>query len=176
MRVGPESGGASTGPACYRKGGKRPTVTDANLLLGYLPEALLGGDFQLDVAAAIEAVKNVADQMDISAEETAEGIINLVNETMYGALRQVSVEQGHDPRDFALVAFGGAGRLHANAVGKLLGAWPVIIPQAPGVLCAQGDATTKLGHSQSVSFIKRVSGSSAQRRWPQHLENHRRSS
>ncbi|KAF3012402.1 hypothetical protein E8E14_010068 [Neopestalotiopsis sp. 37M] len=157
MRVGPESAGASPGPACYQKGGKQPTVTDANLVLGYLPEALLGGDFHLDIAAASEAVKSVADQMDISAEETAEGIINLVNETMYGALRQVSVEQGFDPRDFALVAFGGAGPLHANAVGKLLGAWPVIIPQAPGVLCAQGDATTKLSHSQSVSFIKSLS-------------------
>jgi 5-oxoprolinase (ATP-hydrolysing) len=154
MRVGPESAGARPGPACYQKGGKQPTVTDANLVLGYLPESLLGGDFKLDVAAAVDAVKSVADQMDISTEETAEGIINLVNETMYGALRQVSVEQGYDPRDFALVAFGGAGPLHANAVGKLLGAWPVIIPQAPGVLCAQGDATTKLSHSQSVSFIK----------------------
>lgn len=154
MRVGPESAGASPGPACYQKGGKQPTVTDANLTLGYLPESLLGGDFKLDVAAAVAAVKSVADQMNISTEETAEGIVNLVNETMYGALRQVSVEQGYDPRDFALVAFGGAGPLHANAVGKLLGAWPVIIPQAPGVLCAQGDATTKLSHSQSISFIK----------------------
>ncbi|KAK9785618.1 putative Hydantoin utilization protein A [Seiridium cardinale] len=160
MRVGPESAGASPGPACYQKGGKQPTVTDANLVLGYLPEALLGGDFQLDVAAAVEAVKSVADQMNISAEETAEGIVNLVNETMYGALRQVSVEQGYDPRDFALVAFGGAGPLHANAVGKLLCAWPVIVPQAPGVLCAQGDATTKLSHSQSVSFIKGLSQTS----------------
>ncbi|KAI1874585.1 hypothetical protein JX265_004793 [Neoarthrinium moseri] len=160
MRVGPESAGASPGPACYQKGGKQPTVTDANLVLGYLPETLLGGDFQLDVSAAVAAVKSVADQMSISTEETAEGIVNLVNETMYGALRQVSVEQGYDPRDFALVAFGGAGPLHANAVGKLLGAWPVVIPQAPGVLCAQGDATTKLSHSQSVSFIKGLSQTS----------------
>ncbi|KAH9902046.1 hydantoin utilization protein-like protein A [Xylariomycetidae sp. FL2044] len=157
MRVGPESAGASPGPACYQKGGKMATVTDANLTLGYLPEKLLGGDFQLDVAAAVTAVKSVADQMNISAEETAEGIVNLVNETMYGALRQVSVEQGYDPRDFALVAFGGAGPLHANAVGKLLGAFPIIVPQAPGVLCAEGDATTKLSHSQSVSYIKGLS-------------------
>ncbi|KAH8675959.1 hydantoin utilization protein-like protein A [Xylariales sp. PMI_506] len=157
MRVGPESAGASPGPACYSKGGKQPTVTDANVVLGYLPETLLGGDFKLDVAAAAAAVKSVADQMGISTEETAEGIINLVNETIYGALRQVSVEQGYDPRDFALVTFGGAGPLHGNAVGKLLGAWPVIIPQAPGVLCAQGDATTKLSHSQSISYIKTLS-------------------
>jgi 5-oxoprolinase (ATP-hydrolysing) len=154
MRVGPESAGARPGPACYQKGGKQPTVTDANLSLGYLPEKLLGGDFQLDVNAAVEAVKTVADQMGISTEETAEGIVNLVNETMYGAVRQVSVEQGYDPRDFALVGFGGAGPLHANAIGQLLGSWPVIIPQAPGVLCAQGDATTKLSHSQSMSYVR----------------------
>ncbi|KAI0019518.1 putative hydantoin utilization protein A [Xylariomycetidae sp. FL0641] len=157
MRIGPESAGASPGPACYEKGGKQPTVTDANLTLGYLPEKLLGGDFQLHLASAVAAVKSVADQMNISTDETAEGIINLVNETMLGALRQISVEQGYDPRDFALVAFGGAGPLHANAVGKLLGAWPVIVPQAPGVLCAEGDATTKLSHSQSVSYIRSLS-------------------
>ncbi|KAK8056393.1 hydantoin utilization protein A [Apiospora rasikravindrae] len=157
MRVGPESAGASPGPACYKKGGTMPTVTDANLALGYLPDKLLGGDFQLDVSAAVTAVQSVADQMGISVEETASGILDLVNETMYGALRQVSVEQGYDPRDFALVAFGGAGPLHACAIGKLLGAWPVIVPQAPGVLCAQGDATTKLSEAKSVSYIKTLS-------------------
>lgn len=157
MRVGPESAGASPGPACYKKGGTMPTVTDANLALGYLPDKLLGGDFQLDVSAAVSAVKSVADQMGISVEETASGILDLVNETMYGALRQVSVEQGHDPRDFALVAFGGAGPLHACAIGKLLGAWPVIVPQAPGVLCAQGDAATKLSEAKSISYIKALS-------------------
>ncbi|KAK8081970.1 hydantoin utilization protein A [Apiospora saccharicola] len=157
MRVGPESAGASPGPACYKKGGTVPTVTDANLALGYLPDKLLGGDFQLDISAATTAVKSVADQMGISVEETASGILDLVNETMYGALRQVSVEQGHDPRDFALVAFGGAGPLHACAIGKLLGAWPVIVPQAPGVLCAQGDATTKLSEAKSISYIKTLS-------------------
>ncbi|KAK8089195.1 hypothetical protein PG997_004156 [Apiospora hydei] len=137
--------------------GTMPTVTDANLALGYLPDKLLGGDFQLDVQAAVTAVKSVADQMGISVEETASGILDLVNETMYGALRQVSVEQGYDPRDFALVAFGGAGPLHACAIGKLLGSWPVIVPQAPGVLCAQGDATTKLSEAKSVSYIKTLS-------------------
>jgi 5-oxoprolinase (ATP-hydrolysing) len=122
---------------------------------------LLGGDFNLDVEAARAAVNDVAEQMGISCEETAEGIISLVNETMYSALRLVSVEQGHDPRDFAFVAFGGAGPLHANAVGKLLGAWPVIVPQSPGVLCAQGDATTKLSHEQSISYIRLLSSVSS---------------
>lgn len=101
MRVGPESAGASPGPACYRTGGTAPTVTDAHLILGYLPDKLLGGDFQLHLDAATTAVKCVADQMGISVEETAVGIVDLANETMYGALRQVAVEQGYDPRDFA---------------------------------------------------------------------------
>jgi 5-oxoprolinase (ATP-hydrolysing) len=160
LRVGPESAGAEPGPACYGKGGEQPTVTDANLVLGYLPEKLLGGDFQLDVEAARAAVGRVAKQMNLSVEQAAEDIINIINETMYGAVRLVSVEQGYDPRDFAFVAFGGAGPLHANAVGKLLGAWPVIIPPSPGVLCAQGDATTKLSHESSESYIRLLSNTS----------------
>ncbi|THC89051.1 hypothetical protein EYZ11_011500 [Aspergillus tanneri] len=162
MRVGPESAGASPGPACYRMGGNEATVTDANLVLGYLPENLLGGEFTLDVEAAMAAVGDVAKQMNLSVTQTAEDIINLVNETMYGALRLVSVEQGYDPKDFALVAFGGAGPLHANAVGKLLDAWPVIVPPSPGTLCALGDATTRLSHSQSSSFICLLSSTTPQ--------------
>ncbi|KAE8381930.1 Hydantoinase/oxoprolinase-domain-containing protein [Aspergillus bertholletiae] len=157
MRVGPESAGASPGPACYCKGGVEATVTDANLVLGYLPEKLLGGEFTLDVSAAVSAVDTIASQMKLTVTQAAEDIINLVNETMYGALRLVSVEQGYDPKDFALVAFGGAGPLHANAVGKLLGAWPVIIPPSPGTLCALGDATTRLSHSLSSSYIRLLS-------------------
>lgn len=162
LRVGPESAGAVPGPACYRQGGRQPTVTDANLLLGYLPAQLLGGDVALDVQAAAEAVTSLANQMGQGEDEdsrmtpaqAAEGIVRLVNETMYGALRLVSVEQGYDARDFALVAFGGAGPLHANAVGKLLGAWPVLVPPSPGVLCAQGDMTTKLRQEQSASYLR----------------------
>lgn len=160
LRVGPESAGAEPGPACYGKGGERPTVTDANLVLGYLPQKLLGGDFELDMEAARTAVGIVAKQMGLSIEQAAEDIINIINETMYGAVRLVSVEQGYDPRDFAFVAFGGAGPMHANAVGKLLGAWPVIIPPSPGVLCAQGDATTKLSHDTSESYIRLLSDTS----------------
>lgn len=157
LRVGPESAGASPGPACYGKGGRQATVTDANLVLGYLPQTLLGGDFQLDLQAAVAAVEEIATQMHLPVAQTAEDIIALVNETMYGALRLVSVEQGYDPREFALVAFGGAGPLHGNAVGQLLGAWPVIIPPSPGILCAQGDVTTKLSHELSTTFIRLVS-------------------
>ncbi|KAL2834324.1 Hydantoinase/oxoprolinase-domain-containing protein [Aspergillus cavernicola] len=162
MRVGPESAGASPGPACYQKGGKDATVTDANLVLGYLPENLLGGEFTLDVKAAWAAVGDIAEQMKLPVTQTAEDIINLVNETMYGALRLVSVEQGYDPKEFALVAFGGAGPLHANSVGKLLGAWPVIVPPSPGTLCALGDATTRLRHSQSSAFIRLFSATTPQ--------------
>ncbi|OAL04554.1 hypothetical protein IQ06DRAFT_323605 [Phaeosphaeriaceae sp. SRC1lsM3a] len=154
FRVGPESSGSTPGPAAYGKGGTQATVTDANLALGYLPSKLLGGKFQLDVAASAAAVENIAKQMGIDATAAAEGIIDLVNESMHGALRLVSVEQGYDPRDFALVAFGGAGPLHANSLGKLLGSWPVIVPPSPGVLCAQGDATTKMSHEESCTYIK----------------------
>lgn len=157
LRVGPESAGAMPGPACYGNGGSQATVTDANLVLGYLPKTLLGGDFALDVERAQAAVKTIADQMSLPVTQTAEDIINIINETMYGALRLVSVEQGYDPREFSLVAFGGAGPLHANAVGKLLGAWPVIIPPSPGILCAQGDVTTKLRHEHSATFIQMAS-------------------
>jgi 5-oxoprolinase (ATP-hydrolysing) len=157
LRVGPESSGATPGPAAYGKGGTQATVTDANVVLGYLPEKLLGGAFQLDVAAAGRAVESIAKQMGMETTAAAEGIIDLVNEAMHGALRLVSVEQGFDPRDFALVAFGGAGPLHANAIGKLLGAWPVIVPPSPGILCAQGDVTTKMSHEQSCTYIKTFS-------------------
>ena len=160
LRVGPESAGAEPGPACYGKGGETATVTDANLVLGYLPQKLLGGEFQLDMDAAKAALGKVAKQMGLSIEQAAEDTINIINETMYGAVRLVSVEQGYDPRDFAFVAFGGAGPMHANAIGKLLGAWPVIIPPSPGVLCAQGDATTKLSHDTSRSYIRLMSDTS----------------
>ncbi|KAJ4332267.1 hypothetical protein N0V87_008505 [Didymella glomerata] len=154
FRVGPESSGATPGPAAYGKGGTQATVTDANLTLGYLPSKLLGGKFQLDVAASAAAVESIAKQMGMDTNAAAEGIIDLVNESMYGALRLVSVEQGYDPRDFALVALGGAGPMHANSLGKLLGSWPVIVPPSPGVLCAQGDAITKMSHESSCTYIK----------------------
>ncbi|KAI8932457.1 hypothetical protein NX059_010642 [Plenodomus lindquistii] len=157
FRVGPESAGATPGPAAYGKGGTQATVTDANLSLGYLPSKLLGGKFELDVAASAAAVESIAQQMGLDTTAAAEGIIDLVNESMHGALRLVSVEQGYDPRDFALVAFGGAGPLHANSLGKLLESWPVIVPPSPGVLCAQGDATTKMSHEQSTTYIQTFS-------------------
>jgi N-methylhydantoinase A len=156
LRVGPQSAGASPGPAAYGKGGTEPTVTDANVVLGYLPgSARLGGDMAIDVGLAAASVQKVADALGLPLKTAAQGIIDIVNENMFGALRLVSIEQGHDPRNFALVAFGGAGPLHANALGKLMGSWPVIIPPGPGVLCAYGDATTRLRDEASRTTIRR---------------------
>jgi N-methylhydantoinase A len=154
LRVGPESAGAAPGPAAYMKGGEEPTVCDANVVLGYLPsDVQLGGKMAIDKSAAEAAVQKVADGMGISLMEAAEGIIKIVNESMFGALRLVSVEQGFDPRDFALVAFGGAGPLHGNAMGILTESWPVIIPPGPGVLCAYGDATTAVQDEASRTYV-----------------------
>jgi N-methylhydantoinase A len=156
LRVGPRSAGAKPGPAAYCKGGVEPTVTDANVVLGYLPTAnRLGGDMEINRGRAEAAVQKIADALGTSLKAAAEGIINIVNENMFGALRLVSIEQGYDPRNFALIAFGGAGPLHANALGRLMGSWPVIIPRAPGVLCAYGDATTRLRNEATRTAIRR---------------------
>jgi N-methylhydantoinase A len=155
LRVGPESAGAVPGPACYMKGGEEPTVCDANVVLGYLPsDVQLGGAMEINRAASETAVQKTADAMGISLQDAAEGIIKVVNESMFGALRLVSVEQGYDPRDFALVGFGGAGPLHANALGILTDSWPVIVPPGPGVLCAYGDATTQVQDEATRTYIR----------------------
>jgi len=138
LRVGPRSAGANPGPASYGRGGEEPTVTDANVALGRLPQGLLGGDFQLDVDAATAALERVGEPLSMSVDATAKGVIDIVNEKMAGALRLISVGRGLDPSEFALVAFGGAGPLHANALASLLGCFPVIIPPAPGVQSALG--------------------------------------
>ncbi|HEY0939828.1 MAG TPA: hydantoinase/oxoprolinase family protein [Steroidobacter sp.] len=155
LRVGPQSAGADPGPAAYNRGGQEPTVTDANVVLGYLPEMQrLGGDMVLDRKLAAKAVQKVADALGLSLQQAALGIYNIVNENMTGALRLVSVEQGYDPRDYALIAFGGAGPLHANALSRLLGSWPAIIPPGPGVLCALGDSTTAVRDERSRTFVR----------------------
>ncbi|MBT8388610.1 MAG: hydantoinase/oxoprolinase family protein, partial [Altererythrobacter sp.] len=154
LRVGPESAGAVPGPVAYNKGGTLPTVTDANVVLGYLPEDLLGGSFKLDREGAKAAVQTIADALGIGLMEAARGIIDIVNENMFGALRMISVQQGYDPREFALMGFGGAGPLHVNAVAKLMGSWPAVSPVSPGVLCALGDATTQMRTETARSFSK----------------------
>ncbi|MEM7701126.1 MAG: hydantoinase/oxoprolinase family protein [Pseudomonadota bacterium] len=154
LRVGPESAGAVPGPVAYGKGGELPTVTDANVVLGYLPENLLGGSFKLDREGATKAVQTIADALGVTLMEAARGIIDIVNENMFGALRMISVQQGYDPREFAVMGFGGAGPLHVNAVAKLMGSWPAVSPVSPGVLCALGDATTQMRTETARSFSK----------------------
>ena len=156
LRVGPQSAGADPGPACYGKGGAEPTVTDANVIVGHLPPQLLGGEMQLDVEAAKAVVKKVGDALGLDVYRAAEGILDIVNENMAGALRLVSVQRGYDPRDFALVAFGGAGPMHANAVAKVMGSFPVIVPPAPGLLCATGDLVADFRGEFAQTFIRTV--------------------
>lgn len=139
LRVGPHSAGADPGPACYGRGGTRPTVTDANLVLGRLPISLAGGELSLDVEASRAAVRtHVAEPLGISVEEAAQGIVRIVDENMLGALRVVSVQRGVDPRELALVPFGGAGPVHGAELARLAGVETMLVPSLPGVLSALG--------------------------------------
>lgn len=139
LRVGPESAGAAPGPIVYGRGGTRLTVSDANALLGRLDaDHFLGGQMRLDLAPAAAALDALAAAMGVSAEDAARGIIAVADSSIERALRRVSVARGHDPREYALVAFGGAGPLHACAVADRLEMRRVIIPRYPGVLCALG--------------------------------------
>jgi N-methylhydantoinase A len=139
LKVGPQSAGAQPGPACYGRGGREATVTDANLVLGRLsPRGLLGGDMALDGGLARQAIASLAERLGFTIEGTAHGIIGIVVANMVRAIRAISVERGHDPRAFALLPFGGAGPLHATDVAKSLGIRRCLVPFAPGILCAQG--------------------------------------
>ncbi|SFS76623.1 hydantoinase/oxoprolinase family protein [Halostagnicola kamekurae] len=140
LRVGPRSSGAQPGPACYGRGGTEPTVTDANVVLGYIgPETALGGEFTLDVEAAHDALERLADEAGLeSALEAARGVYRVANATMTRTIRSVTVERGHDPRSFALVAFGGAGPMHAAALAESLEVDRVVVPRPGGVLSAFG--------------------------------------
>ena len=139
LQVGPESAGADPGPACYGRGGARPAVTDANLVLGRLqPDAFLGGAMTLDVQAARQAVATVAEPLGLTLEAAARGIIDIANEHMAQALRVISVQRGIDPREHVLVSFGGAGGLHVCALAEALGMRRAIVPVQAGVLSALG--------------------------------------
>ncbi|SER28882.1 N-methylhydantoinase A [Natrinema salaciae] len=140
LRVGPESSGARPGPACYGRGGTAPTVTDANVMLGYIgPETALGGEMTLDVEAARDALERLADDAGVDgALEAARGVYRVANATMTRTIRSVTVERGHDPREFALVAFGGAGPMHAAALADSLSVDRVVVPRPGGVLSAFG--------------------------------------
>jgi len=156
LRVGPRSAGAVPGPACYGRGGTEATVTDANVVLGHLPPRLLGGAMELDVEAARAAVGRLAEQTGMGLAETAAAIVDLVNENMLGALRLVTVQRGLDPQRFALVPFGGAGGLHANALAAMLGCFPVIVPPQPGVLSALGFVVSDVRGEHGQTFIRAV--------------------
>jgi N-methylhydantoinase A len=140
LRVGPQSAGSQPGPACYGRGGERATVTDANLLLGYINrETRLGGELSLDYAAARRALSELAEKANLeSAREAAEGVFEVANANMTRAIRSVTVERGYDPRDFGLVAFGGAGPIHAAALADNLDIGTVVVPHVGGVLSAYG--------------------------------------
>jgi N-methylhydantoinase A/oxoprolinase/acetone carboxylase beta subunit len=145
FRVGPQSAGAMPGPAGYGRGGTLPTVTDANIMLGRLdPENFLGGAMALDVAAAKTVIERFAGEIGLAPDRAALGILTIINANMANAIRSRTVQKGIDPRGYALVAFGGAGPLHAVEVAQTLGIKEVIIPPAPGITSAMGLLTTDL--------------------------------
>src|SRR6188472_1955754 len=153
LRVGPRSAGAEPGPACYGRGGTEPTVTDANLVLGHLdPDSPLAGGVELDADAAHEAVGTLADELGLSVEDCAAGIVRVANAEMVRAMRVMTVERGVDPREFALLAFGGAGPLHAAAIAEELGMRKILVPRASGVLSALGLAAAdrRRDHARTV--------------------------
>jgi len=145
FKVGPQSAGAVPGPAAYGRGGDQPTVTDANVVLGRLdPDDFLGGGMKLDAAASRGVITRLAEQIGLSINETAEGVLTIINANMANAIRSRTVQKGIDPRGFALVAFGGAGPLHGAEVAAMLGIPEVIVPPYPGITSAMGLLTTDL--------------------------------
>jgi N-methylhydantoinase A len=158
LRVGPQSAGALPGPACYGRGGLWPTLTDANLVLGRInPDFFLGGQMTLSRAAAAASVEQeLAQKLGLTVTEAALGVVEVANSSMIEALRLVSVERGLDPRDFALVVFGGAGPLHANAIARALGIPEVIIPSSPGVSSALGLLLADIKHDFVRTYIKDI--------------------
>ncbi|MGB9834952.1 MAG: hydantoinase/oxoprolinase family protein, partial [bacterium] len=156
LKVGPMSAGASPGPVCYGLGGVRPTTTDANLLLGYInPEFFLGGEISLDIEKCRETIeKEIAKPLNLSLDDAAYGVHRIVNENMADALRVVSVERGYDPREFVLVAAGGAGPIHASRLAKEVGIPKVIVPRTASVFCALGMLESDLKHDYVMTFWK----------------------
>lgn len=157
LRVGPESAGAQPGPVCYGRGGTEPTVTDANVVLGRIdPARFLGGRMQIDAAGARQAIERLGAAMGFSVEAAARGVIEVANANIERAVRRVSVARGHDPRKFTLVAFGGAGGLHACEVADRLDIRRVLIPLYPGVLCALGLLLARIEVSRAKSVMQPI--------------------
>lgn len=157
LKVGPRSAGADPGPVCYGKGSTEPTVTDANILLQTLnPDEILGGRMKVHRDLAIEAVQHLADKLGLGLMETAQGIVSVVTANMAKAIRVISVQRGHDPRDYALMAFGGAGPLHAARLAQALDMKHVIVPLTPGTLCALGLLLTDLRADFALSRLMQL--------------------
>lgn len=165
LRVGPHSAEADPGPACYLRGGTEPTVTDANVVLGYLnPEALLGGRFPIDAEAARRAVEErVARSLGITVSHAALSIFNLVNRNMALAIQEISLERGHDPRDYSLVVGGGSGPIHAWRLAQSLGIHKVLIPKLASTFCAFGALAANLRHDYGVGYTVRIEQSDIER-------------
>lgn len=159
LKVGPQSAGADPGPACYGQRGDQPTVTDANLLLRRLnPDFFLGGRMKIDVEAAGRAIEDkLAKPLGMNTLDVAEGVIRVVNASMVKGIRFVSVERGYDPRDFALVCFGGNGPLHAVELAEELSVPRVMIPFAPGVNCAYGLLVADFRYDYATTYLRRMS-------------------
>ncbi|HVA86930.1 MAG TPA: hydantoinase/oxoprolinase family protein [Candidatus Saccharimonadales bacterium] len=158
LRVGPASAGADPGPACYGRGGEEPTITDANLVLGRLnPDFFLGGELKLEVDRAHRAIEeHCARPLGLDVVTAAHGIVEIANAAMVNALRLVSVQRGYDPRDFVLVAFGGAGPVHANRLAAAIEIPTTLIPLSPGITSALGLLVTNLKHEYATTLIQRV--------------------
>ena len=158
LRVGPQSAGADPGPVCYGRGGEEPTITDANLVLGRLdPEYFLGGKMKLDVEGATKAIESkCAKPLGLDLLEVALGIVEIANTAMVNALRRISVQRGYDPREFMLVAFGGAGPVHANRLADQLEIPKTLIPMSPGITSATGLLVTDLKHDYSNTLIQPI--------------------
>ncbi len=155
LRVGPRSAGASPGPACYGKGGEEPTVTDANLYLGRLgKESKLGGWMDLDLNASESVLKSLSEKLNISSAELAEGILSIINAKMADAIRTITVKEGIDPREFSLVAFGGAGSMHAVWLAQELEINEIIVPNDPGTFSAWGMLQTDIRRDLTVNFYQ----------------------
>jgi len=157
--VGPQSAGAQPGPACYGRGGTQPTITDCNLVLGYLsPDNFLGGKMRLDAQASQDAINNaVAKPLDMQAQDAAEGVVRIINVKMQEAIKAISTMRGHDLRDFMLLAFGGAGPLHAGPIAAELGMAGVIVPLYPGVYSAMGLVMSDVKHDYVRSRLTALS-------------------
>ena len=162
LRIGPQSAGALPGPACYGRGGELPTVTDAHVVLGHLlPDFPLGGLPNLDVEAARVTIGSIAGLLALSIEDAAEGILAIADAAMERAIRVISIERGYDPREYALLAFGGAGPLHAVSIAKRLSIPRVLVPATAGVLSALGLLTSEVGCDASRSVVRWISALSA---------------